>query len=127
MLMKHKTLLWIVVAWFAVLQTIAPFIHAHLEADQPQQGHGLHIHQPGLLDLPDLEHTLKNVDAPMHVVGVNQGLVKHVDIVPLPLFFVWFVLCLPLFTCWRLKPFFTSHHALPIYLRAHSCPRAPPL
>jgi len=59
MVMKHKVVLWIVIAWFAVLQTITPFIHAHLEADESKQSYGLHIHEPGLLDLPDMEHTLK--------------------------------------------------------------------
>lgn len=127
MLMKHKVVLWMVIAWFAVLQTITPFIHAHLEADQATQSYGLHIHEPGLLDLPDMEHTLKNVDVPMHIVGVNQGYLKSFDLMPLPLFFVWFVLCLPLLICSRLKPFLSPVRLLPIYLRAHSCPRAPPL
>ena len=127
MIMKHKVVLWVVVIWFAVLQTITPFIHAHLEVDQSTQSHGLHIHEPGLLDLPDNEHTLKNVDVPMHIVGVNQGVMKNLDLVLLPLFFVWFVLCLPLLVCSVLKPFLSSHHPLPIYLRALSCPRAPPL
>ncbi len=127
MMMKHKVVLWIVVIWFAALQTITPFIHAHLEADQSTQSHGLHIHEPGLLDLPDSEHTLKNVDVPMHIVGVNQGVMKSFDVVLLPLFFVWFVLCLPQLICSVLKPFLSNHHPLPIYLRAHSCPRAPPL
>lgn len=127
MVMKHKVVLWIVIAWFAVLQTITPFIHAHLEADESKQSYGLHIHEPGLLDLPDMEHTLKNVDVPVHVVAVNQGVIKNFDLLLLPLFLVWFVLCLPLLIASRLKPFLVNHNLPPIFLRAHSRPRAPPL
>lgn len=126
MVTRHNIVLWLVIMWFAVLQTITPFIHAHLEADQSTQSHGLHIHEPGILDLPDLEHTLKNVDVPMHVVGVNLGLFKSFDMILLPLFCVWFVLCLPLLRVQRLKPSLSHHHLLPIYLRTRSRPRAPP-
>jgi hypothetical protein len=127
MMLKHKHVLWMVVAWFAVLQTITPFIHGHLEADAFTQSYGLHIHEPGLLDLPDTEHTLKNVDVPIHIVGVNQGVIKNFDLIPSPLFFVWFVFCLPLLICICLNPLLTQQRSLSIYLRAHSCPRAPPL
>jgi len=127
MVTRHKIVLYSVIMWFALLQTITPFIHAHLETDQSQQSHGLHIHEPGLIDLPDMEHTLKNVDIPMHIVVVNQALVKSFDLILMPLFYVWFALCLPLFIAQRLKPFSSSHNPLPIYLRACSKPRAPPL
>jgi len=127
MVTKRNIVLWLLIMWFAVLQAITPFIHAHLEADQSTQSHGLHIHEPGLLDLPDMEHTLKNVDVPMHVVVVNQGLLKSFDLIALPLFCVWFVLSLPLLISQRLKPFLNNHNPLPIYLRTRSRPRAPPL
>ncbi|MEK9939729.1 MAG: hypothetical protein VW548_01990, partial [Methylotenera sp.] len=85
MVTRRNIVLWLVIMWFAVLQAITPFIHAHLETDQSTQSHGLHIHEPGLLDLPDLEHTLKNVEVPMHVVVVNQGLLTSFELIALPL------------------------------------------
>lgn len=127
MLMWRKTLLWIVVMWFALLQTVTPFIHAHMEADQPNQPHGLHMHEMGLTGLPDAEHTLKSIDAPLHTIGVTQALVKHMDALPLPIFALLFVLSLSLLAARLFNTPGIQHPKLPIYLRSCSRPRAPPL
>jgi len=127
MKMWRKTLLWVVVMWFALLQTVTPFIHAHTEADQSHQLHGLHIHEVGLSGMPDTEHTFKNAEVPLHTVGVTQALVKSVDALPLPIFTLLFVISLSLLA---MRPFNTDrmqHPQLPIYLRSCSRPRAPPL
>ncbi|OYY80036.1 MAG: hypothetical protein B7Y34_06560 [Methylophilales bacterium 16-45-9] len=127
MMTWRKTLLWMVVMWFALLETVTPFIHAHLEADQPHQPHGLHIHEMGLAEMPDTEHTLKNIEIPLHTVVVTQALVKNVDALPLPIFALLFVLSLSLLITRFFKSSDIQHSQLPIYLRSCSRPRAPPL
>ena len=113
--------------WFALLQTVTPFIHAHMEADQPNQPHGLHMHEMGLAALPDSEHTFKSIDAPVHTVGVTQALVKNVDALPLPIFALLFVLSLTLLAIRPLKTSTFQRSELSIFLRSCSRPRAPPL
>lgn len=123
----RKSVPWMIVLWFAVLQTMSPFIHAHLGPESPAQGHGLHMHELGLMQLPDTEHTLKNIAEPMHTIGVNKALVKNVDALPLPLFAVLFIISLSVIT---VRPFHVNlitHSRLPLYLRPLSRPRAPPL
>lgn len=112
--------------WFALLQTVTPFIHAHLEADQAHQPHGLHIHELGLVQLPDTEHTFKSVEAPLHTVVVTQALVKNVDALLLPIFAMLFVISLSLLTKRLFAGFNAQHAQLPIFLRSCARPRAPP-
>lgn len=125
--MFRKNLPWLIVVWFALLQAITPFIHAHLESDSPAQGYGLHMHELNLADLPDTEHTLKNVAAPVHTIGVNNALVKSIDPLPLPLFAVLFIISLSVVVIRLVSAHFITHPQLPIYLRSLSRPRAPPL
>lgn len=112
-----------VVIWFALLQTVTPFIHAHLEADDASQPHGLHVH---LAALPDDVPTLKNVTPPSHVIGVDQALVKHLDALPVPIFALLFMLSLALLFASPLRFPIVQHLLLPQYLRSLSRPRAPP-
>lgn len=116
-----------IVVWFAVLQTVSPFIHAHLEPDSPSQGHGLHMHELNSIQLPDTEHTLKNIAAPVHTIGVNNVLVKSVDSLPLPFFAVLFIISLSVVTIRLINTNLIKHPQLPLYLRSLSRPRAPPL
>jgi len=121
----HKKLLWIIVVWFAMLQTVSPFIHAHLEADSPSQGYGLHLHDEGLLQMSGDEHVL--IAHPAHAVGVNAAVVEELDPLPQPLFNLLFVICLLLFTV-SLAGINLVRHPFPQpYLRFLSRPRAPPL
>lgn len=123
----NKRLLWMIVIWFAVLQTISPFIHAHVEADSSTQGHGLHMHIQNLMQVQDGEHTLKNVSAPVHTIGVNNALVKSVESLPLPLFAVLFVVGLLVVTIRLVKTNLITRPLLLLHLRSLSRPRAPPL
>lgn len=125
--MLRKSLPWMIVVWFAVLQTDSPFIHAHLEPDSPSQGHGLHMHELNSIQLPDTEHTLKNIAAPVHTIGVNNVLVKSVDSLPLPFFAVLFIISLSVVTIRLINTNLITHPQLPLYLRSLSRPRAPPL
>jgi len=125
--MLRKSLPWMIVVWFAMLQTVLPFIHAHLEPDSPVQGHGLHMHELNSMQLPDTQHTLKNVAAPVHTIGVNNALVKTIDALPLPLFAVLFIISLPVVIIRLFNVNLITHPRLPLYLRSLSRPRAPPL
>jgi len=125
--MLRKSLPWMIVVWFAMLQTVLPFIHAHLEPDSPVQGHGLHMHELNSMQLPDTEHTLKNVAAPVHTIGVNNALVKTIGALPLPLFAVLFIISLPVVIIRLFNVNLITHPRLPLYLRSLSRPRAPPL
>jgi len=121
----HKKLLWIIVIWFAVLQTVSPFIHAHIEADSPAQGYGLHLHDQGLLQMPGDQHMLSA--HPTHTVGVNAAVVEDIDPLPLPLFTLLFVISLSVITLSLVGIYLVKHPFPKLYLRSLSRPRAPPL
>jgi hypothetical protein len=121
----HKKLLWIIVIWFAILQTVSPFIHAHLEADSPAQGYGLHFHDEGLLQMSGDEHVISA--HPAHAVGVNAAVVEDVDPLPLPLFTLLFFISLAVITVSQASINLIKHPFPQPYLRSISRPRAPPL
>jgi len=123
----NKKILWAIVIWFAILQMISPLIHAHVEADTPAQGHGLHVHAEDLFQAQDkISHVYSIVNS-MHTVGVEKALVKTLDLLPLPLFALLFIIC-ALTVISRLPLcHFTSSPPLPFYLRPQLSPRAPPL
>ncbi len=124
----HKKLLLVMVLWFAMLQTVAPFIHAHIETDSPTQGHGLHVHDQDFVQIAGGIHTFKTLNAhPVHTIGVNDAVVKNADLLPLPLFALLFVIFLPAAVA-RLA----ENHSIPfpfskLHLRSLFRPRAPPL
>ena len=121
----HKKLLWTIVIWFAILQTVSPFIHAHLEADSPAQGYGLHLHDEGLLQMSGDEHVLSA--HPAHAVGVNAAVVEDVDPLPLPLFTLLFVISLVVITISQASINLIKYPFPQPHLRSSSRPRAPPL
>jgi hypothetical protein len=121
----HKKLLWVIVIWFAILQTVSPFIHAHLEADSPAQGYGLHLHDEGLLQMSGNEHVL--TAHPAHAVGINAAVVEDVDPLPSPFFSLLFVISLFVFTISLAGINLIKHPFPQPYLRSISRPRAPPL
>jgi len=128
MLALRKKLLWTLVIWFAILQTVLPFIHAHLEADSPAQGQGLHVHAQGLPQVSGAEHALNIISTlPVHTIGVNEAVVENIDPLPLPLFTLLFVISLAVVTISQAGINLTRHPLPLLYLRSLSRPRAPPL
>jgi hypothetical protein len=124
----NKRLLWVIVVWFAMLQTVLPFIHAHIEADSPAQRHGLHMHDQDLLQYSSVQPIYKSISAPpVHTVGVNEAVVKNVDAMPLPLFALLFFISLPLLVLRLANANLIKHPLPPLHLRSLSRPRAPPL
>lgn len=124
----NKKLLWVIVVWFAMLQTVLPFIHAHVEADSPAQRHGLHVHDQDQLQYSVAQPAYKTISAPpVHTIGVNEAVVKNVDTLPLPLFALLFLISLSLLLT-RLVNHNPIKHPLPqLHLSSLSRPRAPPL
>ena len=121
----HKKLLWIIVIWFAILQAVSPFIHAHLEADSPAQGYGLHLHDEGLLQMSGNGHAISA--HPAHTVGVNAAVVEDISPLPLPLFTLLFFISLPVISMSRAGINLIKNPLPQPYLRSISRPRAPPL
>lgn len=121
----HKKLLWIIVIWFAILQTVSPFIHAHLEADTPIQGYGLHLHDEGLSQMSGDKHVLSA--HPAHAVGVNAAVVEDSAPLPLPLFTLLFIISLAVLTISQAGIYLIKHPFPQPYLRSIFRPRAPPL
>ena len=123
----NKKILWTIVIWFAILQMLSPLIHAHVEADQPEQGYGLHVHAQDLFQTQDNIPHVYTIANNIHTVGVDKALVQSLDLLPLPLFVLLFTLAtlsivLPESRCQS-----ASFRRLPFYLRPQLSPRAPPL
>lgn len=127
----NKKFMWFIVAWFAILQTVAPFVHGHLGVDSAAQGHGLHIHmqevaQSSVLQSDYAAHTLQNADIEVHTVGINDAVLKNIDLLTAPLSAVLFVLfSFGLAIIW-LKPSASLPASLYLFLHPQSTPRAPP-
>jgi energy-converting hydrogenase Eha subunit H len=123
----NKKILWAIVIWFAILQMLSPLIHAHVEADTPEQGHGLHMHAEDLFQAQDKIHHIYSIVNSMHTVGIEKALVKTLDLLPLPLFTLLFIIC-SLAVISRLpRCQFSASPPHPFYLRPQLSPRAPPL
>lgn len=119
----HKKLVWAVVLWFAVMQTLSPLIHAHIEIDTPDQGHGIHMH---MQEIVQKVPTFENVTKSLHTIGVNQALIKEIKLLSLPLFSVLFVLFLLITSKQHFNVNLNILRPLLFYLRPQSRPRAPP-
>lgn len=111
--------------WFALLQTVSPFIHAHLEADAPSQQHGFHMHDEGLLQVSGGQHAL--TAHPVHAVGVHAAVVEDNKALPIPLFAVLFFCCLAVVVVSLIPANLFSPLFSQLHLRSLSRPRAPPL
>ena len=139
---KANYIVYLIVVCFALLQVFSPFIHAHLDADQPIHNTGFHVgtaHEEMTIDLDHLSladaHTqhshadfLSATPHAAHTISVASGIPQDLDsafIVSTSLL-VLFFLCL---ACYKpvLTRFFTlnltPHQLLKRRLPA---PRAPP-
>jgi hypothetical protein len=123
----NKKILWTIVVWFAILQMLSPLIHAHVEADQPEQGHGLHLHAQDLFQAQDQIPHVYSIANNIHTVGVDKALVKGLDLLPLPLFALLFIISSLAVISQFPRGQFSHSPFLPFYLRPQLSPRAPPL
>lgn len=125
--MLHKKLLWITVIWLVILQTMSPLIHAHIEADVPEKGVGIHMHMDEIVPVYDKTPTLKSFASSLHVVSVDKALVKDVQAIPVPLLAVLFSIFILSLVVKEFNLSFTYLFPSPAHLRPRSKPRAPPL
>jgi hypothetical protein len=129
----NKKIMWLIVAWFAILQTVSPFIHGHMGVDTPAQGHGLHMHIQELAQFDKLKlsatvHTLHSANINTHTIGVDNGMLESINpLILLPLFAVLFVLFSFSLAIKWLKPNASPSTYLHLLLHSQSTPRAPPL
>lgn len=123
----NKKILWSIVIWFAILQMLSPLIHAHVEADQPEQGSGLHLHAQDLFQAEDKIAHVHSIANTVHTVGVDKALVTSLDLLPLPLFALLFIICTLITIAQLARGESSVLHSLPLYLRPQLNPRAPPL
>lgn len=113
--------------WFAILQMLSPLIHAHVETDYPEQGHGLHVHAQDFFQTQNEIPHLYSIANNIHTIGVDKALVKSLDLLPLPLFVLLFTIAI-ISVFWRASHCQSaSFPHLPLYLRPQLNPRAPPL
>lgn len=71
-----KTLSWIVVIWFALLQAMSPLIHGHMDTDHPDLIPALHLHEGDYHHQADSQHGPFVVDAShvTHTISVAAGI-----------------------------------------------------
>jgi len=72
---------WLLVVWLIGLQLIAPFVHAHLEADAVEHASVMHLHTAAS-SAHDHEHATpawENPHGPHQVVSVAEGLREQFD------------------------------------------------
>ena len=124
-----KKLSWMIVLCFALLQTIAPFIHTHSGAEHLPEHASLHVHadEHEHSANPDGNHYVADLSHTMHTVTVANGLINDLD--NSLTFATIFVICFLLFrTNLLLLPVHPATSFLHDYFfkRRRPAPRAPP-
>jgi hypothetical protein len=126
---RTKMISWWIVAWFALLQAISPFIHGHIEINSPAQDKGLHIHAEEFgssIAAPDHIPTFKNANDPTHVIVVDKALLKDIEQWLSAVLLLVFIVHFFQFTTPRLW-LRARTGALPrAIVKLHHRPRAPP-
>ncbi len=124
-----KKFAWMVVFWFALLQVISPFIHAHLGAEHLTKTASLHVHagehqhsdiHNDINHVADLSHTTQTITA-------IDGFINDLDN-SFSLYAVLFVVCFMLVRATLIIRFHPDSNLLQDYSfkwRSPS-PRAPP-
>ena len=77
-----KRSIWLLVVWLIGLQLIAPFVHAHLEADTVEHASVMHLHA-AIDSVHDHQHATpawENPQGPEQIVSIAEGLRKHPDL-----------------------------------------------
>ena len=119
-------MIWVILFWFAVLQAMSPLIHAHLEVDTPQQGHGIHMHTDEIGQIQDKIPTLKADLGFSDTIGVDKAVVEDIKFLPYPLLVFLFVIYLLITICQLSNHTIVNNQFSPLYLKSNAAPRAPP-
>jgi hypothetical protein len=130
MLFLNKNLsIWFLATWFAILQAISPFVHAHINStDHADINNGLHIHA---INLDSGNKDKQNVSIndyalDTHIVVLDKGVIQKLEligqactIIAILIFFVIQTITVKLRPQKQVKPHLT-------HLRTFLNPRAPP-
>lgn len=130
---KTKWVTYCVAFCFAILQALQPFIHGHLDADQPIQHHGFHVgneFEEAVIAHINTQHTLAAAPSHfLHTISVASGIKQDSnltvtpDILGLMLMVVFLVVSLQIATVRYSR--LTSFPYPPLKRRLPA-PRAPP-
>ena len=125
---RHKSLFWIMVVWFALLQAISPFIHAHVSTSGMCGNNGMHIHEEGFGQLDNLNAgvSLNDMDLNLQVIVVDKGVTSNQEFKLLTCL-IFLALIFPYFA--KQSQYFRAtqlFNLLPIHRRSRLNPRAPP-
>lgn len=126
MVRMQSTRVWVIIFWFALLQTLSPLMHAHMESDSDQQPHGIHMHNIADTQADQGQPHVSDSDSESHIITVDKGALKEdFKFVP-PLFALIVAL---LFT----PKLLTKYHLWdltsptpPLFYTHNASPRAPP-
>lgn len=131
---RHKSLMWMIILWFALLQTVAPFIHGHLDQahlgiEEAHEAHGLHLHasehghgfdQPSGQFLHEASHVV-------HTIAIAPGINKEQDsLVGSQLALLFLIALLVLLTSRPRVNSLYSRAVVPHFKWRLAPPRAPP-
>ena len=128
MLRMQSTRVWVIIFWFALLQTLSPLMHAHIESDNDQQPHGIHMHN--IADVPAEQSQLPHIsdtDSESHIITVDKGALKEDFKFAPPLFALIIAL---LFIPQLVAKYHFGYLATPtppLFYTHNASPRAPPL
>lgn len=128
MVRMQSTRVWVIIFWFALLQTLSPLMHAHMESDSDQQPHGIHMHNIAdtQADQQDQFQHLSDSDSESHIITVDKGALKeYFKFIP-PLFaLIIALLFIPQLVA---KYHFgeLSSPTPPLFYTHNASPRAPP-
>ncbi|PKO92609.1 MAG: hypothetical protein CVU15_05695 [Betaproteobacteria bacterium HGW-Betaproteobacteria-1] len=72
---------WLIVLWLISLQILAPFVHAHLEADGVHHASVMHLHTAAspAHHAHDTNPVLENPHGPHQIVSVAEGIPKKIE------------------------------------------------
>ena len=121
--------IWFLVIWFAILQTISPFVHAHIDNNgHPDLENGLHVHPiPLSIAKQDLSKaSINDYALDTHIVVIDKGVIQRLqwNIQTIALITVFIFFALP-----TAKSKLKTRRQVKLkhwYLRTNLNPRAPP-
>lgn len=129
MLILKKSLgVWFLAIWFAILQTLSPFVHAHIDGSHSDQDNGLHIHQISLKAFSQNMHHVSANDFALdsHIVVIDKAVLQKVQLSVLTCALVAIYIFYVIQTnSPKLRPQ-RQVRLKPIYQRTSLNPRAPP-
>jgi hypothetical protein len=130
MLFLNKNLsIWFLATWFAILQAISPFVHAHINStDHADINNGLHIHAINLdAGNKDKQNaSINDYALDTHIVVLDKGVIQKLELIgqvcTIIAIFIFFVISA---TIVKLRPQ-KLDKPQPTQFRTYLNPRAPP-